>query len=260
MATQLQFKKVASLPEQLEKGTVYFNSTTHSIFVAKTDTTKDEFGGRLKDVNYNSENKKLTIEKYTNNGVETQELSFADIASAESVENALAAITTRLNTLEGVINDTTDTEGTVTKKGLSSRVKDIEGEVSDLNKSVNTLNNDIYDTEDKNGNTVKGIKTIVTETASALANKADITGNSANQFNVAYPSEKTHAANKQYVDEKITSTYKVKGSVADKTALSNLTNLSNGDVYNVTAEVTIDATDVATKKFITAGTYPAGSN
>lgn len=262
MAQELQFKKVTTLPEKgkYSAGTIYFNSTTHSIFVAKTTETTDEFGGRIKDVTYADQ--KLTIEKYTDSGTLKYELNFNDVASADDISKALSAITSRLNTLEGIINDTRDTEGNVTKKGLSSRVDAVEGEVDSLQTSVNSLNNDVYGYTDKNGTEVKGLKTIVNETVEAVASKANDTGDGSKNFNVKDPTENSHAANKKYVDTLVSSAYRVVGCIDDLTALKAIQKPKNGDVYNVKNSITIGDDDVTNSNFIEAskGFYPAGTN
>lgn len=256
---ELKFKKVSSRPSSYDAGTVYFNDATHSILVAKTTTTADEYGGRIKDVTY--EDGVLTITKYTEDasGTVTYALDFTDVASTTDVTKVLSGLYDRVGSVEKSVSTNAGNIATNTQN-IAANTKAIKALQDTLGTGDESLASRVTAAEGE----IDDLQTTVGQHTTQISNKANISGSSAQTFAVATPGNASDATPKSYVDDKISeavsSTYKVKGSVADKTALSNLTNLSNGDVYNVTAEVTIDATDVATKKFITAGTYPAGSN
>lgn len=256
---ELKFKKVSSRPSSYDAGTVYFNDATHSILVAKTKNDADEYGGRIKDVDYKEG--VLTIIKYTEDtsGTVTYALNFNDVASTTDVTKVLSSLYDRVGAVEGSVSTNA---GNISKNtaDIATNTAAIEALQNTLGTGDLSLASRVTAAETNIGN----LQTTVSDHTDQISNKANISGSSTQTFAVATPNNDSDATPKSYVDDKISeavsSTYKVKGSVADKTALSDLSNLSNGDVYNVTSEVTINDADVATKKFITAGTYPAGSN
>jgi len=97
--TQLQFFRVSSLKnvETPVVGGIYFDLEDKTINV-RNDSGWDKFAGNLKDIDWNSEDKILTINKYDGS---TISLGLGDIASASGVAASLKAITDRLDVVEG---------------------------------------------------------------------------------------------------------------------------------------------------------------
>lgn len=97
--TQLQFFRVSSLKnvEIPVVGGIYFDLEDKTINV-RNNSGWDKFAGNLKDIDWNSENKILTINKYDGS---TISLGLGDIASASGVAASLKEITDRLDVVEG---------------------------------------------------------------------------------------------------------------------------------------------------------------
>lgn len=111
MATSLKFRKIATVPsEGLEVGTIYFETSTSLIYVASSATTKECFSG-VKNASFDDESKVLTI---TNSVGDNVSLDFSDMASADSVTQALA---NKLN-----IGTEADTAGTKSYWGLKKDI------------------------------------------------------------------------------------------------------------------------------------------
>ena len=223
MAQTLSFKKVSSLPSSnLGTGTIYFNSTTHSIFVATSETTTEEYGGRIADVTFSSKGV-LTITKHPEQAGATGEvikLDFSDVASSSDVSKVCGALADRVALLEKSVPENTEAIGKHDTRiaaleaaagfndgdgnSLADRVTAVEGEIDTLQTTV--------------GNENSGLVQKVNSNASAIATlqneKANATGDAGKTFSVATPTADSHAATKKYVDTAVTSVYRVKGTKA----------------------------------------------
>lgn len=258
MAQILSFKKVSSLPSSnLGTGTIYFNSTTHSIFVATSETTTEEYGGRISDVTFSDG--VLTITKHPEQAGAADEvikLDFSNVASTDDVNKVLGTIWSKLNSLDTSVTNNATTinahegrikileeaagidEGSTTS--LADRVTTAEGEIDALQSTVGDDNSGLVKKANDNATAITALQT----------GKADKNGNSENTFSVATPTEESHAATKKYVDTAVTSVYRVKGT---KATVADLPETGNtvGDVWNVTS---------ASGTIGEAGYVPAGTN
>ena len=259
MATQpLSFERIETVGTSgLTKGRIYFETSTGCIKVATSTTASENYSGEVKDATFT--NSVLVITK--RNGAELK-LDFSDVASASDVTSLLATLRTDINTNKTNIATLTNKVDTL---ATSETVSEIATKVSALETTINGNSTTTGLVTKVSTNT-----TNISDNTSAIATldskKANQTGDSNVQFSVKTPTDATHAANKSYVDTKvstaISSAYKVKGCLADKAALVAITSPSNGDVYNVSAQVTVAASDVGSGsgKFGAAGVYPAGTN
>ena len=253
--TQLSFKKLSSIPtSDMTAGTIMFNSTTHSIFVATSPTDAEEYGGRLEDVTYSEGI--LTITKFPETAGGSKEvikLDFSDAASASDVTRVLKGLYSRVTAVEEDLNGSS-----TVPKGLKKRVEDLESSmgigddstslvsrVSSAETDIDTLQKTVYGTLKEDGTRdTNGLESRVGRNENAIAD----------------------LPNKTYVDNAISTAistvYKIKGCIAGKDELVAITSPSNGDVYNVVAEVIVNPDDVdsETGKFGAAGTYSAGTN
>lgn len=257
MKQSLSFKKVSSLPSSdLGIGTIYFNSTTHSIFVATSDTTTEEYGGRISDVTFSDSI--LTITKHPEQAGTADEvikLDFSDVASSSNVSKVCGALADRVGTLETSVSaNTTNISKHDTRiaaleaaagfdagdgNSLADRVTTAEDEIDALQTTIGDANSGLVKKTNDNATAITALQT----------GKADKNGNSGNTFSVATPTEDSHAATKKYVDTAVTSVYRVKGT---KATVSDLPTTGNtvGDVWNVTsASGTIGEAD-----YVPAGT------
>jgi hypothetical protein len=267
---QLSFKKLSSIPTSgMTAGTIMFNSTTHSIFVATSATDAEEYGGRLEDVTYSDGI--LTITKFPETAGGSKEvikLDFSDAASASDVTKVLTGLYSRVETVEKVAADNATNIGTLQGDvlALKEQMNAGDGDATLVTRMAEA-EADIDALQTTVGDANSGLVQKVNQNATAIANKAEKAGNSNQVFNVADPGTNTTAATpKSYVDNAISTAistvYKIKGCIADKAALVAIKSPSNGDVYNVVAEVIVASNDVGSGegKFGAAGTYSAGTN
>lgn len=271
--TQLSFKKVSAIPiKGMTAGTIMFNSTTHSIFVATSATDAEEYGGRLEDVTYSDG--VLTITKFpkiAGGSKETITLDFSDTASASDVTKVLTSLYSRVSTVEGTAaTNASDISALKTNvKNLQDALNTGEGDATLVTRMA-AAEKDIDALQTTVGDSSSGLVQKVNQNTTAISNltndKANLAGSSSQTFSVATPTAESHATTKKYVDDEIatavSTVYKIKGCIADKAALVAITTPSNGDVYNVVAEVVVAAGDVGSGagKFGAAGTYSAGTN
>ena len=267
---QLSFKKLSSIPTSgMTAGTIMFNSTTHSIFVATSDTDAEEYGGRLEDVTYSGGI--LTITKFPETAGGSKEvikLDFSDTASASDVTKVLTGLYSRVTAVETAAANNADDIGTLQSdvKALKDQMNTGDGDATLVTRMA-AAEEDIDALQTTVGDANSGLVYKVNQNATAIAGKAEKAGNSSQVFNVADPGTNTTAATpKSYVDNAISTAistvYKIKGCIADKAALVAIKSPSNGDVYNVVAEVIVASGDVGSGagKFGAAGTYSAGTN
>ena len=267
---QLSFKKLSSIPTSgMTAGTIMFNSTTHSIFVATSATDAEEYGGRLEDVTYSGGI--LTITKFPETAGGSKEvikLDFSDTASASDVTKVLTGLYSRVTAVETAAANNADDIGTLQSdvKALKDQMNTGDGDATLVTRMA-AAEEDIDALQTTVGDANSGLVYKVNQNATAIAGKAEKAGNSSQVFNVADPGTNTTAATpKSYVDNAISTAistvYKIKGCIADKAALVAIKSPSNGDVYNVVAEVIVASGDVGSGagKFGAAGTYSAGTN
>ena len=267
---QLSFKKLSSIPTSgMTAGTIMFNSTTHSIFVATSATDAEEYGGRLEDVTYSGGI--LTITKFPETAGGSKEvikLDFSDTASASDVTKVLTGLYSRVTAVETAAANNADDIGTLQSdvKALKDQMNTGDGDATLVTRMA-AAEEDIDALQTTVGDANSGLVYKVNQNATAIAGKAEKAGNSSQVFNVADPGTNTMAATpKSYVDNAISTAistvYKIKGCIADKAALVAIKSPSNGDVYNVVAEVIVASGDVGSGvgKFGAAGTYSAGTN
>lgn len=243
MAQTLSFKKVSSLPSSnLGTGTIYFNSTTHSIFVATSETTTEEYGGRIADVTFSSKGV-LTITKHPEQAGATGEvikLDFSDVASSSDVSKVCGALADRVALLEKSVPENTEAIGKHDTRiaALEAAAGFNDGDGNSLADRVTAVEGEIDTLQTTIGNENSGLVQKVNSNASAIATlqneKANATGDAGKTFSVATPTADSHAATKKYVDTAVTSVYKVKGTKATKADLPTTGN-TTGDVWNVTA-------------------------
>ena len=267
---QLSFKKLSSIPTSgMTAGTIMFNSTTHSIFVATSATDAEEYGGRLEDVTYSGGI--LTITKFPETAGGSKEvikLDFSDTASASDVTKVLTGLYSRVTAVETAAANNADDIGTLQSdvKALKDQMNTGDGDATLVTRMA-AAEEDIDALQTTVGDANSGLVQKVNQNTTAIAGKAEKAGNSSQVFNVADPGTNTTAATpKSYVDNAISTAistvYKIKGCIADKAALVAIKSPSNGDVYNVVAEVIVASGDVGSGagKFGAAGTYSAGTN
>lgn len=272
--TQLSFKKLSAIPTSgMKTGTIMFNSTTHSIFVATSETTTEEYGGRIADVTFSGGILTITKHSDTAGAADTViKLDFSDVASSTDVSKVCGALADRVGTLEKSVSANTtniDKHGTRIA-ALEAAAGFNDGDGNSLSDRVAAAEKDIDDLQTTVGNSSSGLVQKVDQNTTAILNltndKANLAGNSTQTFSVATPTAGSHATTKKYVDDEIatavSTVYKIKGCIADKAALVAIKSPSNGDVYNVVAEVVVAVEDVGSGagKFGAVGTYSAGTN
>lgn len=121
--TSIKFYKVASMPEALTVGGIYFNDADHTIRIATSATASTIYAG-IKDATYTDEEKVLTITKSDDSKV-TVDLS--DVASATKIA---AALNTKVDKVDGKglsTNDyTTDEKNKLSGIAAGAQVNVIE--------------------------------------------------------------------------------------------------------------------------------------
>lgn len=242
MAQTLSFKKVSSLPSSnLGTGTIYFNSTTHSIFVATSETTTEEYGGRIADVTFSGGILTITKHSDTAGTADTvMKLDFSDVASSSDVSKVCGALADRVAILEEAVPENTKEIGKHNTRiaALEAAAGFNDGDGNSLADRVTAAEGEIDTLQTTIGNENSGLVQKVNSNASAIATlqneKANATGDAGKTFSVATPTTDSHAATKKYVDTAVSSVYKVKGTKATKADLPTTGN-TTGDVWNVTA-------------------------
>ena len=242
MAQTLSFKKVSSLPSSnLGTGTIYFNSTTHSIFVATSETTTEEYGGRIADVTFSGGILTITKHSDTAGTADTvMKLDFSDVASSSDVSKVCGALADRVAILEEAVPENTKEIGKHNTRiaALEAAAGFNDGDGNSLADRVTAAEGEIDTLQTTIGNENSGLVQKVNSNASAIATlqneKANATGDAGKTFSVATPTADSHAATKKYVDTAVASVYKVKGTKATKADLPTTGN-TTGDVWNVTA-------------------------
>lgn len=253
MATNLSFQKIATVPTSgLVVGRIYFETSTGMIKVATSATAFDKFGDGVKSASWDKSAKTLKI---INKSGEEISLNLSDVASASAVTTELAK---KLNI--GTLGDTSSTQSYYGLKALveAEKLSAITAAKSYTDTKIDKIPAAIvYKGDDTTvvSSTQSGTSTVtfavgeipqskVTSLTTDLAAKATITALNAVKATADAAAPQATTYTKKEVDNKVASAvgsvYKMKGSVDDATALTALTGVVIGDVYNVVAAGTLN--------------------
>lgn len=250
MATNLSFQKIATVPASgLVVGRIYFETSTGMIKVATSATAVDKFGDGVKSASWDESAKTLKI---INESGEEISLNLSDVASASAVTTKLAK---KLNI--GASGDASTVQSYYGLKKYTDEAKSsaISSAKSYTDTEIGKIPAAIVYKGDGTTVTQSGISTVtftvgtitqdkVSGLTAALDAKATTTALNAVKAtaDAAAPQATTYTKNE--VDTKVASAvgsvYKMKGSVDDVTALTALTGVVIGDVYNVVAAGTLN--------------------
>lgn len=250
MATNLSFQKIATVPTSgLVVGRIYFETSTGMIKVATSATAFDKFGDGVKSASWDESAKTLKI---INESGEEISLNLSDVASASAVTTELAK---KLN-----IGVSSDAAGTQSYYGLKKDITAAQTAATNAAKSytdteIGKIPAAIVYKGDGTTVTQSGTSTVtfavgeipqdkVTSLTTDLAAKATTTALSAVKATAEAAAPQATTYTKEEVDNKVASAvgsvYKMKGSVDDVAALTALTGVVIGDVYNVVAAGTLN--------------------
>lgn len=250
MATNLSFQKIATVPASgLVVGRIYFETSTGMIKVATSATAVDKFGDGVKSASWDESAKTLKI--INENGEEIS-LDLSNVASASVVTTELKK---KLNI--GASGDASTVQSYYGLKKYTDEAKSsaISSAKSYTDTEISKIPAAIVYKGDGATVTQSGTSTVtfavgeipqskVTSLTTDLAAKATTTALNAVKAtaNAAAPQATTYT--KKEVDDKVASAvgsvYKMKGSVDNATALTALTGVVIGDVYNVVAAGTLN--------------------
>lgn len=250
MATNLSFQKIARVPTSgLVVGRIYFETSTGMIKVATSATAFDKFGDGVKSASWDESAKTLKI---INESGEEISLNLSDVASASAVTTKLAK---KLN-----IGVSSDAAGTQSYYGLKKDITAAQTAATNAAKSytdteIGKIPAAIVYKGDGTTVTQSGDTTVtfsvgtisqdkVSGLTTALSDKATITALNAVKATAEAAAPQATTYTKEEVDNKVASAvgsvYKMKGSVDDASALTALTGVVIGDVYNVVAAGTLN--------------------
>lgn len=250
MATNLSFQKIATVPASgLVVGRIYFETSTGMIKVATSATAVDKFGDGVKSASWDESAKTLKI---INESGEEISLNLSDVASASAVTTKLAK---KLN-----IGASSDAAGTQSYYGLKKDITAAQTAATNAAKSytdteIGKIPAAIVYKGDDTTVTQSGTSTVtfavgeipqskVTSLTTDLAAKATTTALNAVKATAEAAAPQATTYTKKEVDNKVASAvgsvYKMKGSVDDVAALTALTGVVIGDVYNVVAAGTLN--------------------
>jgi hypothetical protein len=250
MATNLSFQKIATVPASgLVVGRIYFETSTGMIKVATSATAVDKFGDGVKSASWDESAKTLKI---INESGEEISLNLSDVASASSVTTELAK---KLNI--GASGDASTIQSYYGLKKYTDEAKSsaISSAKSYTDTEISKIPAAIVYKGDGTTVTQSGTSTVtfavgeipqskVTSLTTDLAAKATITALNAVKATADAAAPQATTYTKEEVDNKVASAvgsvYKMKGSVDDATALTALTGVVIGDVYNVVAAGTLN--------------------
>ena len=251
MATNLSFQKIATVPTSgLVVGRIYFETSTGMIKVATSATAFDKFGDGVKSASWDESAKTLKI---INESGEEISLNLSDVASASAVTTELAK---KLNI--GTLGDTSSTQSYYGLKAFvgAEKLSAITAAKSYTDTEIGKIPAAIVYKGDGTTVTQSGTTTTVTfavgeipqskvtSLTTDLAAKATITALNAVKATADAAAPRATTYTKEEVDNKVASAvgsvYKMKGSVDDATALTALTGVVIGDVYNVVAAGTLN--------------------
>lgn len=250
MATNLSFQKIATVPASgLVVGRIYFETSTGMIKVATSATAVDKFGDGVKSASWDESAKTLKI---INESGEEISLNLSDVASASAVTTELAK---KLNI--GAASDASSVQSYYGLKKYTDEAKSsaISSAKSYTDTKIGKIPAAIVYKGDGTTVTQSGDNTVtfavgeipqskVTSLTTDLAAKATITALNAVKATADAAAPQATTYNKKEVDNKVASAvgsvYKMKGSVDDASALTALTGVVIGDVYNVVAAGTLN--------------------
>lgn len=250
MATNLSFQKIATVPTSgLVVGRIYFETSTGMIKVATSATAVDKFGDGVKSASWDESAKTLKI---INESGEEISLNLSDVASASSVTTELAK---KLNI--GASGDASTIQSYYGLKKYTDEAKSsaISSAKSYTDTEISKIPAAIVYKGDGTTVTQSGTSTVtfavgeipqskVTSLTTDLAAKATTTALNAVKATADAAAPQATTYTKKEVDDKVASAvgsvYKMKGSVDDAAALTALTGVVIGDVYNVVAAGTLN--------------------
>lgn len=250
MATNLSFQKIATVPASgLVVGRIYFETSTGMIKVATSATAVDKFGDGVKSASWDKSAKTLKI---INESGEEISLNLSDVASASAVTTELAK---KLNI--GASGDASTVQSYYGLKKYTDEAKSsaISSAKSYTDTEIGKIPAAIVYKGDGTTVTQSGTSTVtfavgkipqskVTSLTTDLAAKATTTALNAVKATAEAAAPQATTYTKAEVDNKVASAvgsvYKMKGSVDDAAALTALTGVVIGDVYNVVAAGTLN--------------------
>lgn len=250
MATNLSFQKIATVPASgLVVGRIYFETSTGMIKVATSATAVDKFGDGVKSASWDESAKTLKI---INESGEEISLNLSDVASASAVTTELEK---KLNI--GTLGDTSSTQSYYGLKAFvgAEKLSAITAAKSYTDTEIGKIPAAIVYKGDGTTVTQSGTSTVtfavgtipqnkVTNLTTDLAAKATTTALNAVKATAEAAAPQATTYTKTEVDNKVASAvgsvYKMKGSVDNATALTALTGVVIGDVYNVVAAGTLN--------------------
>lgn len=250
MATNLSFQKIATVPASgLVVGRIYFETSTGMIKVATSATAVDKFGDGVKSASWDESAKTLKI---INESGEEISLNLSDVASASAVTTELEK---KLNI--GTLGDTSSTQSYYGLKAFvgAEKLSAITAAKSYTDTEIGKIPAAIAYKGDGTTVTQSGISTVtfavgtipqnkVTNLTTDLAAKATTAALNAVKATAEAAAPQATTYTKTEVDNKVASAvgsvYKMKGSVDNATALTALTGVVIGDVYNVVAAGTLN--------------------
>jgi hypothetical protein len=247
---QLSFQKITTVPtSDLVAGRIYFETSTGMIKVATSATAVDKFGDGVKSASWDESAKTLKI---INESGEEISLNLSDVASASSVTTELAK---KLNI--GASGDASTIQSYYGLKKYTDEAKSsaISSAKSYTDTEISKIPAAIVYKGDGTTVTQSGTSTVtfavgeipqskVTSLTTDLAAKATTTALNAVKATADAAAPQATTYTKKEVDDKVASAvgsvYKMKGSVDDAAALTALTGVVIGDVYNVVAAGTLN--------------------
>lgn len=253
MATNLSFQKIATVPASgLVVGRIYFETSTGMIKVATSATAVDKFGDGVKSASWDESAKTLKI---INESGEEISLNLSDVASVSAVTTGLAK---KLNI--GASGDASTVQSYYGLKkytdeakssAISSAKSYTDTEIGKIPAAIvyRADGTTITQSRDSGDSTVTfAVGTIeqskVSGLTAVLEAKATTTALNAVKATAEAAAPQATTYTKEEVDNKVASAvgsvYKTKGSVDDASALTALTGVVIGDVYNVVAAGTLN--------------------
>lgn len=247
---QLSFQKIATVPASgLVAGRIYFETSTGMIKVATSATAVDKFGDGVKSASWDESAKTLKI---INESGEEISLNLSDVASASAVTTELAK---KLNI--GTLGDTSSTQsyyglkafvGAEKLSAITAAKSYTDTEIGKIPAAIVYKGDGTTVTQSGTTEVTFAVGTIpqnkVTNLTTDLAAKATVTALNAVKATAEAAAPQATTYTKTEVDNKVASAvgsvYKMKGSVDNATALTALTGVVIGDVYNVVAAGTLN--------------------
>lgn len=247
---QLSFQKIATVPASgLVAGRIYFETSTGMIKVATSATAVDKFGDGVKSASWDESAKTLKI---INESGEEISLNLLDVASASAVTTELEK---KLNI--GTLGDTPSTQsyyglkahvGAEKLSAITAAKSYTDTEIGKIPAAIVYKGDGTTVTQSGDTTVTFSVGTIsqdkVSGLTTALSDKATITALNAVKATAKAAAPQATTYTKEEVDNKVASAvgsvYKMKGSVNNASALTALTGVVIGDVYNVVTAGTLN--------------------